>query len=130
MDGPTPGDATRRRIGRPDHPFGPVELLGLRTLLARANGRADDVSLNVVVARRGTLREKRTGGDRATGMILRTVLEPEHTFADALGAVAETFNLHNRHADFHFMDFLRLQMASYGMKIYEWFAMVTFTMIA
>ena len=63
-------------------------------------------------------------------MILRTVLEPEHTFADALGAVAETFNLHNRHADFHFMDFLRLQMASYGMKIYEWFAMVTFTMIA
>lgn len=105
-------------------------LLGLRTYLARVNGRVDDVSITVTVARRGTLREKRAGGDRATGMILRTVIPPEATFAEALQEMEDTQNAHNRHADFHFMDYLKMHQATYGMKPWEWYAMVSFTMIA
>lgn len=106
-----------------------VFLLALRTYLARVNGAVDDVSINWTVARRGTLREKRAGGHRATAMILRTVLTPEATFSDALQMIGDTQSSHSRHAEFPFMDSLKMQQATYGMKAYEWYAMVTFTMV-
>lgn len=104
-------------------------LLALRTWLAHRNGLLDDVSINYTMARRGTIREKKAGGTRANGVILRTVIPPEATFTEALGVITDTMNRQTRHAEFPFMSFLKMQQAVYGIKPYEWYAMVSFTMI-
>lgn len=104
-------------------------LLALRTWLAQKNGQLDDVSINYTMARRGTIREKKAGGTRASGIILRTVIPPEATFTQALQIIGDTLSQQTRHAEFPFMDFLKLQQDVYGIKPYEWYAMVSFTMI-
>lgn len=110
-------------------PLQAVFLLALRTWLARTNGFLDDVTINYTVARRGTLIEKKAGGTRASGMMLRTVVPPDATFSEALQEVCDTLNQQGRHAEFPFMEFLKMQQATYGMKPYEWYAMVSFTLV-
>ncbi len=96
-----------------------VFLVALRTFLARVSGRVDDVTLYATFARRGTLVEKRSGGDRATGLPLRTVVAPETTFLEALRQVGDKQNSLLRHADVNYLDVAALQMEAYGVKKFE-----------
>lgn len=75
-------------------------LMGLRTTLSKFNGNEKDVSINSCVARRGTLLEKKSGGTRIHFFPLRTIIEPETTFMDAIKMIQEEQNRLFRHANF------------------------------
>ncbi len=75
-------------------------LMGLRTTLSKFNNNEKDVSIKSCVARRGTLLEKRSGGTRIHFFPLRTIIEPETTFMDALKIIQAEQNRLFRHANF------------------------------
>ena len=75
-------------------------LMGLRTCLSKFNNNEKDISLKTCIARRGTLLEKRSGGTRIHFFPLRTIIEPETTFEDALKIIQSEQNRIFRHANF------------------------------
>ncbi len=75
-------------------------LMGLRTVLSKFNNDEKDVSIKSCVARRGTLLEKYSGGTRIHFFPLRTIIEPETTFLDAMKVIQEEQNKLFRHANY------------------------------
>lgn len=75
-------------------------LMGLRTVLSKFNNDEKDVSVKTNVARRGTLLEKRSGGTRIHFFPLRTIIEPETTFIDAINIISAEQNKIFRHANY------------------------------
>ena len=79
-------------------------LMGLRTYFQKMNGN-DDVSINTAIARRATLKEKKSGGTRIHSFPFRTIISPERTFLDGVYAIRDLQNedLQNeyfRHANY------------------------------
>jgi hypothetical protein len=87
--------------------------------LAIVNGRQKDISILSIVARRGTLEEKLTGGTRAIGLPLRTVMEEDISFLDAIRMVLEKQNFLYRHSDMGTMEIYAIMHKNYGYKPYE-----------
>ena len=81
-------------------PMANLLLMGLRTVLSKFNNDEKDVSIKSCVARRGTLLEKYSGGTRIHFFPLRTIIEPETTFLDALKMIQEGQNRIFRHANY------------------------------
>ena len=79
--------------------------MGLRTILSKFNGDEKDVSVKSCVARRGTLLEKKSGGTRIHFFPVRTYIEPETTFLEALGIIQAEQNKLFRHANFDPIDY-------------------------
>ncbi|MBQ9948608.1 MAG: peptide synthetase [Oscillospiraceae bacterium] len=75
-------------------------LMGLRTVLSKFNDNEKDVSVKSCIARRGTLLEKNSGGTRIHFFPLRTIIEPETTFMDALKIIQAEQNKLFRHANY------------------------------
>lgn len=93
--------------------------VGLRTYLARVNNRTADVTVADVVARRGTLEEKLSGGSRPLALFCRTVIEENTSFEDALDHLMEKQNTLYRHANASTMQVIQMMYDLYGMKPYE-----------
>ena len=108
-------------------PLPSLFLLGLRTHLSRVSGNVDDVSIAITIARRGTLVEKRSTGDRATGLHLRTIIGKDQTFLDALRIVGYKQNSMLGHADIDFLEIMAMETEAYGIKAYEAYAPIVFT---
>ncbi len=81
-------------------PMANLLMMGLRTVLSKFNDNEKDVSIKSCVARRGTLLEKRSGGTRIHFFPLRTIIEPETKFIDALKIIQNEQNKIYRHANF------------------------------
>lgn len=81
-------------------PMASLLLMGLRTVLSKFNDDEKDVSVKTNVARRGTLLEKRSGGTRIHFFPLRTIIEPETPFLEALHIIQTEQNRIFRHANF------------------------------
>ncbi|MGN0675635.1 MAG: condensation domain-containing protein [Oscillospiraceae bacterium] len=81
-------------------PMASLLLMGLRTVLSKFNNDEKDVSMKTNVARRGTLLEKRSGGTRIHFFPLRTVIEPETKFIDAVRYIQSEQNRIFRHANY------------------------------
>jgi hypothetical protein len=64
------------------------------------------VSVKNAVARRGTLLESQSGGTRIHFWPLRTVIEPETTFLDALTIIRQKENALLRHANYDSMRYM------------------------
>lgn len=75
-------------------------LMGLRTVLSKFNDNEKDVSIKSCISRRGTLLEKRSGGTRIHFFPLRTIIEPETTFIEALDIIQNEQNKLFRHANY------------------------------
>lgn len=75
-------------------------LMGLRTVLSKFNNDEKDVSIKSCVARRGTMLEQRSGGTRVHFFPLRTIIEPETTFIDAIHIIQAEQNKLFRHANY------------------------------
>ena len=86
-----------------------VLMLGLRTALSALNGRQEDVSIKFMINRRGTLLEKRSGGNRWHFYSLRTVIPPETTFADAARMVEDEQNETFRHCAFDILEMYHIK---------------------
>ncbi len=86
-------------------PMATLLLMGLRTVLSKFNNDEKDVSVKSCVARRGTLLEKRSGGTRIHFFPVRTKIEPETSFYEALHIIQAEQNKLFRHANFDPIDY-------------------------
>ncbi len=83
--------------------------MGLRTYLAKVNSHEEDVSMHNIVARRGTIEEKSTGGTRAHVVAFRTIMPPETTFEEGCRMLFDKQNELYRHADFSPMEMFKVE---------------------
>lgn len=74
-------------------------LMGLRTYYQKMNGFAD-VSINNAIARRATLKEKKSGGTRIHSFPLRTIFPENMKFIDGIYAIRDKQNEIFRHANY------------------------------
>ena len=74
-------------------------LMGLRTYFQKMNGN-DDVSINTAIARRATLREKKSGGTRIHSFPFRTIIPEETSFIDGIYQIRDLQNEYFRHANY------------------------------
>ena len=85
--------------------------MGMRTYLSKVNNHEKDVSTHNVVARRGTLEEKTTGGTRVHFVHFRTIMEPSMTFYEGCKMLFDKQNELYRHADFSPMEMFEIENA-------------------
>ena len=74
-------------------------LMGLRTYFQKMNG-FEDVSINTAIARRATLKEKKSGGTRIHSFPFRTIFPEDMKFIDAVYAIRDKQNEYFRHANY------------------------------
>lgn len=74
-------------------------MMGLRTYFQKQNGN-DDVSINTAIARRATLKEKKSGGTRIHSFPFRTIISEEKTFLEGIYEIRDLQNEYFRHANY------------------------------
>lgn len=74
-------------------------LMGLRTYYQKMNGN-DDVSINTAIARRATLKEKKSGGTRIHSFPFRTIIPENRTFLEGIYEIRDLQNEYFRHANY------------------------------
>ncbi len=105
-----------------------VLMLGLRTALSAFNSDQEDVSIKFMINRRGTLLEKKSGGNRWHFYSLRTVIPPELSFADAARAVEDEQNETFRHCAFDTLEMYHIKhMAMHIEHIEQTYDSLTFS---
>lgn len=75
-------------------------LMGLRTYFQKMNDN-EDVSINTAIARRATLKEKKSGGTRIHSFPFRTIISKDRTFIDAIYEIRDRQNEMFRHANYN-----------------------------
>ncbi len=95
-------------------PVAAILLLGMRTTFSKFSGNEKDVSVKNAVARRGTLLERMSGGTRIHFWPLRTVIEPETSFLDALKIIQAKENALLRHANYDSVRYMGETAEHYG----------------
>ena len=105
-----------------------VLMLGLRTALSAFNNRQEDVSIKFMINRRGTLLEKKSGGNRWHFYSLRTVIPENLSFADAARAVEDEQNETFRHCNFDTLEMYHIKhMAMHIEHIEQTYDSLTFS---
>ena len=87
-------------------------LMGLRTYFQKMNGN-DDVSINTAIARRATLKEKKSGGTRIHSFPFRTIIPREKTFMDGIIEIRDKQNEYFRHANYNPTDYFAYRGKTY-----------------
>lgn len=82
--------------------------IAMRTYLSKINEYTDDVNFHFLINRRATLNEKRCGGSCASLLPLRTVIEKDKTFSEALGIAKNTAANIMRHVNIPPLELLTL----------------------
>lgn len=86
-----------------------VLMLALRTSLSALNGRNDDVSFKYMIHRRGTLAEKKSGGNRWCLYSIRTIIGEGDSFAEAAKKVEAEQNEIFLHCNFDTLEMYRIK---------------------
>lgn len=79
---------------------------GLRTALSVFNGNEEDVSFKMIVNRRGSIAEKKSGGIRINFFPMRSIISPDMSFSDTVNNISEVQNDIYSHCSLSFMDML------------------------
>lgn len=87
-------------------------LMGLRTYFQKENGH-DDVSINTAIARRATLKEKKSGGTRIHSFPFRTIITPDKTFLEGIFQIRDQQNEMFRHANYNPVEYFAKRTALY-----------------
>ena len=74
-------------------------IMGLRTYFQKMNGN-DDVSINTAIARRATIKEKKSGGTRIHSFPFRTIITRDKTFLEGIYEIRDQQNEMFRHANY------------------------------
>ncbi len=90
-------------------------LMGLRTYFQKMNGN-DDVSINSAIARRATLREKKSGGTRIHSFPFRTIIPQDMKFIDAIYEIRDKQNEMFRHANFDPVEYFAYRSQLYPVQ--------------
>ncbi|HOP10917.1 MAG TPA: condensation domain-containing protein [Oscillospiraceae bacterium] len=81
-------------------PLQTMVYVGMRTYLSRISEETDDVTFMIAVNRRITLADKRSGGCRVNALPLRTVIQKDQTFQQAIEHTQQVQYQVLRHADY------------------------------
>ena len=87
-------------------------LMGLRTYFQKMNGN-DDVSINTAIARRATLKEKRSGGTRIHSFPFRTIISKDKTFLEGIHEIRDLQNEYFRHANYNPTEYFAYRSKKY-----------------
>ncbi|MCR5041178.1 MAG: hypothetical protein K6C36_03635 [Clostridia bacterium] len=86
-----------------------VLMLGLRTALSAFNKNQTDVSFKFMINRRGSILQKKSGGNRWHFYTLRTNIEPDLTFREAVDAVEDAQRTVFRHCNFATLEMYQIK---------------------
>lgn len=86
--------------------------MGIRTALSVFNDNEQDVSFKMIVNRRATLAEKKSGGIRINFFPMRSIISPDQTFAQAVENISAVQNEMYEHCSLSFMEMLMLRHES------------------
>lgn len=81
--------------------------MGVRTGLSCFNDNQKDVSFKMIINRRGTIAEKKSGGLRINFLPMRSIIEPEDTFTGAVEKISEIQNEMYLHSKLSFLETLK-----------------------
>ena len=81
--------------------------MGVRTALSCFNDNQEDVSFKMIINRRGTIAEKKSGGLRINFLPMRSIVKPEETFCDAVKKISDVQNEMYEHASLSFLETLK-----------------------
>lgn len=87
-------------------------LMGLRTYFQKTNGN-DDVSINTVIARRATIKEKKSGGTRVHSFPFRTIISRNKTFLEGIYEIRDLQNEYFKHANYSPMAYFAYRSKKY-----------------
>ena len=87
-------------------------LMGLRTYFQKMNGN-DDVSINTTIARRATLKEKKSGGTRIHSFPFRTIISEDKTFLEGIYEIRDLQNAYFRHANYNPVEYFAYRGQKY-----------------
>lgn len=90
-------------------------LMGLRTYFQKENGN-DDVSINTAIARRATLKEKKSGGTRIHSFPFRTIISEDKTFLEGIYQIRNQQNEMFRHANYDPVSYFAHRSKCYSTK--------------
>lgn len=90
-------------------------MMGLRTYFQKMNGN-DDVSINMAIARRATLKEKKCGGTRIHSFPLRTIISEDKTFLEGIYEIRNLQNEYYRHANYDPVEYFAYRGRKYPQK--------------
>lgn len=92
-------------------------LLGFRTYLSKINGNQRDVTILNSCNRRSTLKSKNTGGCLAVGGVLRTVIDGNLSFIDAIDIVIAETRANFRHSEFTNFEWVGMAQKKFSVPI-------------
>lgn len=92
----------------------PTILLAFRSYLSKVNKGEKDITLYTIVARRGTLAEKNSGGSRAGFILFRTTFEEDDTFKKACEVIGEKQAAVYRHASIDSLEVMDILKNSFN----------------
>ncbi len=81
--------------------------MGVRTALSCFNDNQEDVSFKMIINRRGTIAEKKSGGLRINFLPMRSIIKPEETFIDAVKKISDVQNEMYLHSSLSFLETLK-----------------------
>ena len=80
--------------------------MGVRTALSVFNDNEEDVSFKMIVDRRGSLAEKKSGGIRINFFPMRSIITPDMTFFEAVRSIMNVQNEIYSHCSLSFAEML------------------------
>ncbi|MBE6813489.1 MAG: hypothetical protein E7523_11500 [Ruminococcaceae bacterium] len=81
--------------------------MAVRTALSCFNDNQEDVSFKMIINRRGTIAEKKSGGLRINFLPMRSIISPDETFCSATRKISEIQNEMYLHARLSFLETLK-----------------------
>lgn len=84
-------------------------MLGLRCALSSFNDREEDVSFKLMINRRGSLLEKKSGGMRMHFFSMRTIVSPDKTFDEAVRIVENAQSEIFAHSNLSSLEMIQLR---------------------
>ncbi|WP_040214558.1 condensation domain-containing protein [Clostridium polynesiense] len=97
-------------------PIQTMIMLAYRSYLSKVNRREKDVIFFTILARRGTVKEKNSGGSRVYFIPFRTVIDEDTTFLEALEIIAEKQSSIYKHSAINPLEVLELMKKVYNVK--------------
>lgn len=81
--------------------------MGVRTALSCFNDNQEDVSFKMIINRRGTIAEKKSGGLRINFLPMRSIIKPETTFVEGVNIISQVQNEMYFHSTLSFLGMLK-----------------------
>ncbi len=81
--------------------------MGVRTALSCFNDNQEDVSFKMIINRRGTIAEKKSGGLRINFLPMRSIIKPEMTFTESVNIISQVQNEMYLHSSLSFLEMLK-----------------------